>query len=652
VSQRILFVLPLVPVFIVTMVRFGRNERSIFSEIEFSALFVIVTIILIHITGLTESPLYPILYLTSAVLAIAVDTKVSVVAVFLLVISDVISINYFEEFGESTEFKREIFGRAFVSILFFVFFLLYGRVEFIKRMEIGRRLKRYEEDIKGVKGGVIKERRGGGISNESIEKEAIKTLANIDDTLFEFLDSAKSALSINGICYLIPDIDSEGFRIREGSSLEGEFDFNSVVDGEYFKAVIRTGKPLMFNDKMGNSKSKPGYYKNVVHGVSVLAVVPVVKGDASGVLVFDGNLRKGVSEGLLSLFQLVAFMVSEVEKLNVHLSRFATDIRELEELYNISRDLAKAQKEGDVLNVVFAAAKRMLPAKTMVFTSKRGDESIFLASWGEDVDRFKNGRFRNDDSLVGWVVENKKYLLYKGEEKRRNVFGEKYKIDKESALIIFPLTSEAELIGTFVLILRSKQIPTGFYVRIIELILNMTAVSMVRLRLMSRLNRLAITDPMTGLYNRRRFTQALKEHWEQAERYSEKMSLLMIDIDFFKKINDTYGHSVGDEVIKEVSAIILRTSRKVDIVSRIGGEEFAVLLPKIFKKSALATAERIRKAVKKDVMKVGKVKISVTISIGIASYPGDWSSVEALMKGADNALYEAKNEGRDRSVVI
>jgi diguanylate cyclase (GGDEF)-like protein len=167
---------------------------------------------------------------------------------------------------------------------------------------------------------------------------------------------------------------------------------------------------------------------------------------------------------------------------------------------------------------------------------------------------------------------------------------------------------------------------------------------------MAKLKRLAVTDSLTGLYNRRSFNKALRRTWEHADRYTEPLSLLMIDIDKFKAINDTYGHPAGDEVIKAVAQTILAATRKVDVVSRIGGEEFAVVLPNSSKKSSLVTAERIRKAMKKSPVPSGKKEISVTVSVGIATFPENARLPESLMKAADKALYAAKEGGRDRSV--
>lgn len=634
------------PLFLTAVVRLGGSGRSILTEIEFALIFAVLTIVVIHITGLSNSSLYPMLFLTASILAVVLDIKVSIGTFLFLAVSDIISVYVIERPVEITEM---VFKRTVVSSLFFIFFLLYGRIEFVKRAEIGRRLRRFEEDLKGVKGGAFVEK--GGVSGETIEKEAVKTLANVDDTMFEILDGARDALKVNGICYLVPDMEGGGFRVREGSSLKGEFNFDSSVEDKHFRTVMRTGRPLTIHGEGGGGKLDPDYYIDTPSGVSILAVVPVFdEGEVKGVLVFDGRIDDGESEGRLPIFRLVAFMVGEMVGYRVHLSRFVVNLRELEELYAVSRKLAEAKKVGDVLDIVFAAAARMLPVKSMAFTSSRGDESVVISYWGEDAEKYRKIRFENGDSLVGWVLENRKYLVYEGGGKRRDVFGQKHKIEKGRAFMIFPLVSEEELIGTFVLILRSERLPYRFYIRIMEVIINMTAVSMVGLRLMKRLNRLAVTDPMTGLFNRRRFNRALREQWEQAERYSENLSLLIIDIDFFKKINDTYGHSAGDEVIKEVSNTILKITRKVDIVSRIGGEEFAVLLPRISRESGLATAERIRRAVKKGMIRAGSGNISVTVSVGVASYPGDWPSVEELMKGADDALYRAKETGRDRCV--
>jgi diguanylate cyclase (GGDEF)-like protein len=166
----------------------------------------------------------------------------------------------------------------------------------------------------------------------------------------------------------------------------------------------------------------------------------------------------------------------------------------------------------------------------------------------------------------------------------------------------------------------------------------------------NELERLATTDPLTGLFNRRHFLECLDAEWSRFQRYYRSVSVLMIDIDHFKSVNDSYGHAVGDEAIKAVAAACLGGKRKSDIVGRIGGEEFAVLLPETSLSRARTVAERIRKRVMSTRIAHNDVQLSATVSIGFAEATVGMSGVDALMCAADQALYQAKAEGRNRCV--
>ncbi|MCI0481554.1 MAG: GGDEF domain-containing protein, partial [Candidatus Dadabacteria bacterium] len=209
---------------------------------------------------------------------------------------------------------------------------------------------------------------------------------------------------------------------------------------------------------------------------------------------------------------------------------------------------------------------------------------------------------------------------------------------------------EDRVIGTCCMVIDSPKSPSSFHVRLVEFILNMAVVSYRGIRSTMQLKRQAVTDPLTGLYNRRSFTKALGRLVEHADRYDEPISLLMVDIDRFKAINDTYGHAAGDDVIRAVADIIRSSIRKVDAAARIGGEEFAVILPVSDRKSSFDTAERIRKAIRKRAVRHGRTDIAVTVSIGVATRTGGLSVPEALVREADRCLYAAKEEGRDRCI--
>ena len=159
------------------------------------------------------------------------------------------------------------------------------------------------------------------------------------------------------------------------------------------------------------------------------------------------------------------------------------------------------------------------------------------------------------------------------------------------------------------------------------------------------------TDPMTGVSNRRHFMPLLRQEIIRGYRLHNRVSLLMLDIDHFKKINDTYGHPTGDLVICTLADICRRESREIDVVARLGGEEFAILLPETAMREALGVAERIRAAVENTSVKsLDNVEFRFTVSIGVAEQPSDEKSEEKLIGIADAALYQAKTSGRNRVI--
>jgi diguanylate cyclase (GGDEF)-like protein len=162
------------------------------------------------------------------------------------------------------------------------------------------------------------------------------------------------------------------------------------------------------------------------------------------------------------------------------------------------------------------------------------------------------------------------------------------------------------------------------------------------------LERLASIDGMTGLYNRRRFLALVQSEWSRFKRYGRPLSMLMVDIDLFKSVNDRYGHDVGDEVIKTIADILEKNKRSSDIAGRLGGEEFALLLPEATLDQACIAGERFRRLVAESAVAANGHTILVTVSVGISCAHKDMSGIDELMKQADLALYDAKHAGRNR----
>ncbi len=173
------------------------------------------------------------------------------------------------------------------------------------------------------------------------------------------------------------------------------------------------------------------------------------------------------------------------------------------------------------------------------------------------------------------------------------------------------------------------------------------SLAFANLRLRTELSQQAIRDPLTGLFNRRYMEEALSRELKRAERYRAPLSILMIDLDHFKLLNDQFGHACGDAVLKGLGGTILWHSREDDIACRYGGEEILVVLPNTPMDGALAKAQQIRSHIKK-LAALTKYRRQITASIGASCYPQDGLNVEALVKSADAAMYTAKRLGRNR----
>ncbi len=162
---------------------------------------------------------------------------------------------------------------------------------------------------------------------------------------------------------------------------------------------------------------------------------------------------------------------------------------------------------------------------------------------------------------------------------------------------------------------------------------------------------LAITDPLTGLYNRRYFMEQLEQEFKRSRRYERDLSLLMIDIDFFKRINDTFGHQTGDLVLRKISSIVESQLRDADLAFRFGGEEFMVILPETSLQDASNVAERTRTEIMHSYYHHDESEFNVTVSIGIISVKcNQVESIDSLIKKVDDNLYMAKKSGRNQIV--
>lgn len=228
-----------------------------------------------------------------------------------------------------------------------------------------------------------------------------------------------------------------------------------------------------------------------------------------------------------------------------------------------------------------------------------------------------------------------------------------YILTPDKKIGIFPLISEGKLLGSIVTkstdnILSAKEISY------LEQLTNQTATTISRANVYAEILKHATLDALTGFNNRRQLEERIKQEVSSAKRQKRNLCAIMTDVDFFKSANDTYGHAVGDLVLKTIARVIKMQLRDYDIAGRYGGEEFSIILPFTKLSEAQMVAERLRKAVEKTKIDISKVNsdvteknIGVTISLGVAEYSTD-DDENTLLQKADKALYKAKENGRNR----
>lgn len=316
------------------------------------------------------------------------------------------------------------------------------------------------------------------------------------------------------------------------------------------------------------------------------------------------------------------------------------------EFLNETNDLLETcTNEKEFSEIIITVAQKLTSAKAGILYLIDDNKSYaeLAASWGE-VD---------NDSVI---LPLDKCWAYRQHDTFPSSYIESYLTCDVSPLnemehTCFPIVGSGKILG--LLQLRGIKKLKGNMARAhLETLVKRAGLELMSLRLKEKLTSLSIKDPLTSLYNRRYLEDVAEKELKRSERAKTGFGFIMLDIDNFKKVNDKYGHDIGDEVLIKVSDVIRDTIRNQDIACRYGGEEFAVLLPETGNDGTLLCAEKIRKNIENVNIEIkGDEKININISCGIASYPHAGVKVADIMKNADVALYNAKKSGKNKSVV-
>jgi two-component system, cell cycle response regulator len=389
--------------------------------------------------------------------------------------------------------------------------------------------------------------------------------------------------------------------------------------------------------------------------VRALAAIPVLEGETlRGVLAIDRLEDAPFSPEEEEMgAQAARFCLRAIQNERVFLQLERAKV-EQGKLYRAAQALGSALSEQDVVEAGVKAAREIasfdLAAVTIFDPATRSHEVVAAKSADGKIDDLVGIRFAHNTGLVSMVVQNRCPLPYRGEYDAGHqvVLSKRVPWPAHPSLLVLPLVMHDRALGTLILGAKRRH-AFGDPVRpTLEVLASHLAVSLSNARMVQKLETMATTDGLTGLFNKRAMLESAAQKIAASSRFDRKLAVLMTDIDHFKKVNDTYGHDIGDVVIRGLADILKRQKRATDIVARFGGEEFVALCEQTDEKGAMLLAERIREELQKTSFRTPLGQLNVTCSIGVAIFPEGGRDWESLFKAADEALYVSKRSGRNR----
>jgi len=336
-------------------------------------------------------------------------------------------------------------------------------------------------------------------------------------------------------------------------------------------------------------------------------------------------------------------------------ARLADHLRELELLLGVSGALGGTLDLPEQLQQLGLHVRERLGVIecSVLLLQEATGELVVEACVAASPHIARGTRFRMGEGVTGMVAAQGQTIYVPDVDKDPRFLHSKGHARFRGSFVGVPLKAKGRLVGVMNIYRTRTNDFSPQEIRLAEAIGAQAGLAISNARLYAQTLEQSFTDALTGLPNRRALFQRLEQEWTRALRFGDELSLLMVDLDNFKVVNDTHGHLVGDAVLRGVGLVLHRNIRKVDLVARYGGEEFCIVLPRIGKGEATDAAEKLRRSTAQTPFAgpPGGEPLHITISLGVATYPQDATDVAALLERADAALYEAKRLGRDRVAV-
>ncbi|MGI9101117.1 MAG: diguanylate cyclase [Terriglobales bacterium] len=472
--------------------------------------------------------------------------------------------------------------------------------------------------------------------------QAVISTFSLDEILSQILSILRDYFHLDHVAIMLLDADRQTLHVRTHAGWNKQSEEMEIPVGQ---GLIGTAAKLKRPIYAPEVAKDPRYVMSIPTTKSELAVPLIVRDQVVGVLDCQSdkeNFFDTETIDLLTLFSTQASIALQNAKLYSAEQRKAA---QLEAINTIARQTTAVLDTEELLRT---CCRVILPAFNVehVAILLLEDNSLVLRAHGGKLTPRMDigGEVPAGAGLSARAISTGKPVVENDVSAVSNYVAG---FDEARAEMCLPLISMGETLGVLALESARTNAFNPADLQPLESVADICAVALQNARYFEKTRQLAYVDGLTGLFNRRYFETRIAEEIERAQRYQGELSVIMIDIDHFKNLNDEFGHLLGDEALRQVAAIFSQNLRKVDIACRYGGEEFVILAPQTSGEHALAAAEKLRKVIES--WSFPGVPRPVTITAGIANYPANGKTRDELIRAADEALYAAKQAGRNRA---
>jgi diguanylate cyclase (GGDEF)-like protein len=489
----------------------------------------------------------------------------------------------------------------------------------------------------------------------------LSDILNPDELYVTFAGIIKNKFGISKLGLCVYDSDKETFELLFSYGLgKLNYKFNrgtnklweTILQDKPFAVLDQLGEPLFqeFLEKQDLSVLPSGLWTPLVMRGEVIGLLTM--GTKAGDQPFDEfdlyYLQQISAQAAVSINTCRLYTRRQREKEGLDKT-----LQNLSLLYGIGKAMNYISDLKNLLQYILTQAIEITSAEKgsiMLYSLETDRLNIRVLAGLEDTelqDRVNNNEircrsFKPGEGIAGKVFKNAEPMIV------NNIRGDDLFIRSDTSYVhsiaCIPMVVYSDVIGVINVTNKKEGMEfTDEDVEMLKAVADQAAVAVNKAQLWD----MAVTDSLTGLYDRRYFMVKLQEEVLRAERCGKPLSVVMADLDRFKKINDTYGHDAGDRALQAIAKFFQKNIRDVDAVARYGGEEFVMLIPDADQSAAFSLAQRLRQ-------ELAKVNLDdlppITMSLGIAAYPSDGTDIDELIKKADAAMYEAKRRGRDKAV--